>query len=146
VLVRRGAPDPCHLVFERVGCSQNCHSGCVMKLSEIKDILKADILVGEHHRDKTVAAAGGADMMEDVLSAVAEGGVLLTGLTTDQVLRTAKITGLAAIVIVRGKKPDKSLLDLAKTYDVPVLLTEYSLFVACGRLYMNGLRGLDGSW
>jgi len=26
------------------------------------------------------------------------------------------------------------------------LLTEYSLFVASGRLYINGLRGLDGSW
>jgi len=117
-----------------------------MKLSEIKEILKADVIVGEQHLDKTVAAGGGADMMEDVLSAVADGGVLLTGLTTDQVLRTAKITGLAAIVIVRGKRPDNSLLDLARTYDLPVLQTEFSLFVACGRLYMNGLRGLDGSW
>jgi len=117
-----------------------------MKLAEIKEILKATVLVGEDQLEKTVVAGGGADMMEDVLSAVADGGVLLTGLTTDQVLRTAKITGLAAIVIVRGKKPDNSLLSLARSYSVPVLLTEYSLFVACGRLYMNGLRGLDGSW
>ena len=117
-----------------------------MKLSEIKDILKATIVVGENQLDKTVVAGGGADMMEDVLSAVAEGGVLLTGLTTDQVLSTAKITGLAAIVIVRGKKPTVSLLERARSYDLPVLLTDFSLFVSCGRLYMNGLRGLDGSW
>ncbi len=117
-----------------------------MKLSEIKDILKATVVVGKDQLDKTVVAGGGADIMVDVLAAVAEGGVLLTGLTTDQVLNTARITGIAAIVIVRGKKPDESLLELARSHNLPVLLTDFSLFVACGRLYMNGLRGLDGSW
>ena len=46
----------------------------------------------------------------------------------------------------RGKTPNPQILDLARSLDLPVLRTEYSLFVACGRLYMNGLRGLDGSW
>jgi hypothetical protein len=50
------------------------------------------------------------------------------------------------LVFVRGKKPPETLIDIAKSYNLPVLLTDYSLFVACGRLYMNGLRGLDGSW
>jgi len=67
-------------------------------------------------------------------------------LTTKQVLRTAKLAGVNAIVFVRGKKPEASEIELAQSYDIPLLLTRYSLFVACGRLYMNGLRGLDGSW
>ena len=117
-----------------------------MKISEIKNILDAEILVGEDQLDKKVVAAGGADLMADVLSAVAQEAVLLTGLTTEQVLRTAKVAGVVVVVFVRGKKPDRPVIELARTYNLPVLLTRYSLFVASGRLYINGLRGLDGSW
>jgi serine kinase of HPr protein (carbohydrate metabolism regulator) len=49
-------------------------------------------------------------------------------------------------VIVRGKAPPEKMVELARHYRIPLLQTRYSLFVACGRLYMNGIRGLDGSW
>ena len=117
-----------------------------MKISEIRQFLDADVLVGEEQLDRSVVAAGGADLMADVLSAVAKEAVLLTGLTTGQVLRTAKVAEVACVVFVRGKKPDQPVLELAQTLNLPVLLTKYSLFVASGRLYINGLRGLDGSW
>jgi predicted transcriptional regulator len=117
-----------------------------MKLSEIQEILKATVLTGDEHLAKTVVAAGGADLMDDILSAVAAGSALLTGLISEKVLRTAKIAGVTVIVFVRGKEPSENLLQLARSYELPVLSTKYSLFVACGRLYMNGLRGMDGSW
>jgi predicted transcriptional regulator len=117
-----------------------------MKISEIKEILKATIITGDEQLDKTVVAGGSADLMDDVLSATAKNGLLLTGLTSEHVIRTAQVTGVVAIVFVRGKKPDEQIIDLAKSYNLPLLMTRYSLFVASGRLYMNGLRGLDGSW
>ena len=117
-----------------------------MKISEIKEILKASVITGDDQLDKTVIAGGSADLMDDVLSAIAKNGLLLTGLTTEHVIRTAQISGVAAVVFVRGKKPDEQIVNLAKSYNLPLLLTRYSLFVASGRLYMNGLRGLDGSW
>ncbi len=117
-----------------------------MKLSEIKDVLKAEVLAGEDQLDKAIVGAGGADLMEDVLAAVAEHGVLLTGLLSEDVIRTAKIAGVGAVVFVRGKRPGEDIIKLAKSQNLPVLLTRYSLFIASGRLYMDGLRGLDGSW
>jgi predicted transcriptional regulator len=117
-----------------------------MKLSEIKEILNAEFLVGEEQRNHTVFGGGGADLMDDILSAVAKGSVLLTGLNSEQVIRTAKIAEVGAVVFVRGKKPRDSILEVARSYDLPILITRYSMFVASGRLYMNGLRGLDGSW
>ena len=117
-----------------------------MKISEIKEIMKAEVLTGEERLDDVVIGGGAADLMDDVLAAAAEGAVLLTGLTTEHVLRTAKVAGVSAIVIVRGKHPDQKVIDMARGFDLPLLITKYSLFVACGRLYMNGLRGLDGSW
>ena len=117
-----------------------------MKLSEIQKILEATVLSGEDQLDRNVVGAGGADLMADVLWAVAKDAILLTGLTTEQVLRTAKVADVAAVVFVRGKRPDTPVIEMAKFYELPCMMTTYSLFVASGRLYVNGLRGLDGSW
>jgi predicted transcriptional regulator len=117
-----------------------------MKIAEVKSILDAKVLYGEDQLQSVVTAAGAADLMEDVLAAAAKGCVLLTGVTTEHVMRTAKIVGVGAVVIVRGKTPPESFVDMARNYNIPLLLSKYSLFVACGRLYMNGIRGLDGSW
>ncbi len=117
-----------------------------MKLSEIKDILKARVLCGEDRMDRVVVAGGAADLMDDVLAAAAKGCALLTGVTTDHVIRTAKIVGVETIVIVRGKTPPTEFVEMAQSFEIPLMVTDYSLFVACGRLYMNGIRGLDGSW
>jgi predicted transcriptional regulator len=117
-----------------------------MKIAEIKSILDAKVIHGEDQLQSMVNAGGAADLMEDVLAAAAKGCVLLTGVTTDHVMRTAKIAGVGAVVIVRGKTPPDTFVEMARTYNIPLLLSKYSLFVACGRLYMNGIRGLDGSW
>ena len=117
-----------------------------MKISELQDILKARILVGEDQMDRVIMGGGAADLMDDVLAAAAKDCVLLTGVITPQVIQTARIAQVCAVVIVRKKKPPGEVIDLARTYNIPLMLTDYSLFVACGRLYINGIRGLDGSW
>jgi predicted transcriptional regulator len=117
-----------------------------MKVYEVRDLLDATVLTGEAHLDQTVAGAGGADIMEAFLAAATKDAVILTGRTDDDVIRTAKVAGVAAVVFVRGKKPQESALELARSYDLPTMVTRHSLFIASGKLYMNGLRGLDGSW
>jgi predicted transcriptional regulator len=117
-----------------------------MKITEIKNALKATVIAGEDQMENTIAGAGSADLMDDVLAAATEGCALLTGVVTEQVIRTAKIARVGVIVFVRGKQPEKHVIALAKSYNIPLLLTQYSLFVASGKLYMEGLRGLDGSW
>ena len=117
-----------------------------MKISEIRDILDATVLTGQEKMDEDLFAAGAADIMEDVLQATAKGALLLTGLTTVDVVRICTVMDIGAVVFVRGNVPDEDVLELARSYDIPVLSTTLSLFVSCGRLYMHGLRGLDGYW
>lgn len=117
-----------------------------MKIAEIKDALNATVLAGEDQMEDIITGAGSADLMDDVLAAATEKCVLLTGVVTEQVIRTAKIARVGVIVFVRGKQPQKDVIALAASYKIPLLLTRYSLFVASGKLYMEGLRGLDGSW
>ena len=117
-----------------------------MKLSEIKKILNAEVICGEAYLERTITGGGAADLMDDILAAAAKGAALLTGLTAEHTLPSAKVAGVSAIVFVRGKRPEQHLISMARTYEIPLLRTDYSLFVACGRLYLEGLRGLDGSW
>lgn len=112
-----------------------------MKLSEVKDILNADVIVGEEHLDLEVKTAFGADLMSDVLAFAKAGSLLLTGLTNSQVIRTANILDIAAIILVRGKKPSTETINLAKELKIPLLTTKYILFETAGRLYAKGIVG-----
>jgi predicted transcriptional regulator len=112
-----------------------------LKLSEVKKILNADVIVGEEHLDLEVKTAFGADLMSDVLAFAKAGSLLLTGLTNSQVIRTANILDIAAIILVRGKKPSTETINLAKEFKIPLLTTKYILFETAGRLYAKGIVG-----
>ena len=117
-----------------------------MRIEEIKNILKARVLCCEAAMDNFIVAGGSADLLNDILYALAKDCVLLTGGLTLDSIRKATVAGIGAIVMVRGKEIDKKILDLARENNIPVLSTDFSLFVASGRLYSAGLRGLDGTW
>ncbi len=84
-------------------------------------------------------------MMSDILAALSEDGILLTGLATVQVVNTALISGVQAIVFVRNKTPNPGVIETARQNDMPLLATPLSMFVSCGRLFEKGLTGLNGA-
>ena len=112
-----------------------------MKLSEIKEILEAEVHTGEELLDSEVDAAFGSDLMSDVLAFVNDRVLLLTGLVNPQVVRTAEMMDISAIVFVRGKRPDDTVVALAKAKNIVILSTTHTLYVASGRLFVAGLTG-----
>lgn len=112
-----------------------------MKLYEMQKLLTATQLCGDYAcLDIEVATGCGADLMSDVLAFTKDGALLLTGLTNPQVVRTADVGGLLAVVFVRGKLPSAETLEMAKSLDVPLFMTKHTLFEACGILFSNGLK------
>ncbi len=112
-----------------------------MKISTIIELLDAKILCGEDKIENEVHSACGSDMMSDVLAYVKEQAVLLTGLVNLQVVRTADMMDMKCIVFVRGKTPSPELVELAAESGMVLLKTDERMYVACGKLYENGLRG-----
>ena len=112
-----------------------------MTLAEVRDILEAEMILGSHPEKVEVAMGCGADLMSDVLSYSKTGGLLLTGLTNAQVVRTADMADVIAVCFVRGKRPPPETVELAKTNGLPLLATRLPMFESCGRLYRSGLRG-----
>ena len=114
-----------------------------MKLRQIRDILQADVLWGDGLLENEVSYAFGSDLMSDVLAFVKTGTILLTGLINSQVIRTAEMADVTAILFVRGKVPDEDVIALAKENSIAILTTKNTLFTTSGILYSCGLRGIE---
>ena len=114
-----------------------------MQIQKIAELLDAKVLCGNDHLDGTVKSACGCDMMSDVLAFVKDQAVLLTGLCNPQVVRTAEMMDMRCIVFVRGKLPPDEVIRLANDAGIVVMTTNERMYVACGKLYANGLAGGD---
>ena len=112
-----------------------------MTLAEAIGVLKAEKLVDGADDQAELAGCFAADLMSDVLAYAKAGSMLLTGLTNTQVVRTANVLDIAAIILVRGKKPSQETVTLAHDLKIPILTTKYILFETAGRLYMKGIVG-----
>ncbi len=114
-----------------------------MRVYEIKEILDAEVLCGNDFMDSEISYAFGSDLMSDVLAFVKGKTLLLTGLTNQQVVRTAEMADLSAIVFVRGKKPGDDIVELAVGKGITLLTTRYTMYIASGKLYSHGLEGVS---
>jgi predicted transcriptional regulator len=114
-----------------------------MTLKEIKELLQAEVITGEDRLDLEINFAGGSDLMSDVLAFGKPGILLLTGLSNSQSVRTANIIDAKAIVYVRGKKPDKMGIELAREKGIPLLSTKFMMYTTCGLLFSHGLPGVS---
>jgi predicted transcriptional regulator len=108
-------------------------------LREVKEILDAEVIVGHDRLDLEIKAAGCGDLMSDVLVFCKPGSLLLTGLNNPHIIRTADVLDIAAIIMVRGKRPFPETIQLAEELQIPILTTKYILFESVGRLYAKGI-------
>jgi hypothetical protein len=112
-------------------------------LSQIKALLKAKTIYEGMGGLIDVKIVKASDLMSDVLAFSEPGKLLLTGLTNNNAIRTCDIAGISVIVFVRGKRPSQATVELAKKCKIAVLITQLSMFDACGILYTQGLRGVQ---
>lgn len=112
-----------------------------MRIRDILPVIDAELLTQPEHLDREVLAVCGSDLMSDVLAFTRAKALLLTGLTSVQVIRTAEVVDLVGIVFVRGKRPSPEVIEMAKESDLPLLVTRHPLYETCGKLYRCGLKG-----
>jgi len=110
-----------------------------MKISQIRELLDAEVLCLEGLLDEDVHSACGSDMMSDVLAFVKDQAVLLTGLVNSQVIRTAQMMDMICVVFVRSKRPTLEMIEIAEENNIVLLATDKRMYEACGTLYENGL-------
>lgn len=112
-----------------------------MKISEIAELIKAEICTKNYDDSIDIFSACSADLMSDVMAFSKSNALLLTGLVNPQVIRTAEMMDIKAVVFVRGKKPLDNMIEMAEEKEIVLLATDYPMFVASGKLYKSGIHG-----
>ncbi len=114
-----------------------------MNVQEIVKIINGTVLTPQVPLNREVKGGCGADLMSDVLASIKPDAVLLTGLCNIQVVRTAQMADVRAIVFVRGKMPQPETIELAAQECIPLITSPFGTFELCGRLYQAGLKSSE---
>jgi len=121
-----------------------------MKLSEIIHKYNCKVYTNETYKDKTINFAFCSDLMSDALMIlnsvkdprILEESILITGLTTNQSIRTAEMLDVEVVLLVRGKIPSLKVIDLAIESNIILLSTEHTMFNISGLLYQDQIKGI----
>ena len=114
-----------------------------MNVTELISLINGKLLNPDANLSREIKGGCGADLMSDVLASIQPEAVLLTGLCNPQVVRTAQMADVAAIILVRGKKAPQETIDLAAEEKIALISSPFGMFELCGRLYQAGLRSLE---
>ncbi len=121
-----------------------------MKLNEIIRLMDAKSYTPSLMVDKEIRFAFCSDLMSDALvimnsvkdPKILDHTILITGLATQQSIRTAEMLDVDVVLLVRGKIPSEKVILLAHEAGVMLLSTETTMFNASGILFEQGLRGV----
>ncbi|MCJ7694188.1 MAG: DRTGG domain-containing protein [Anaerolineaceae bacterium] len=114
-----------------------------MLLNEILKVSEGILLTNTTNLEVQAKGAFAADLMSDVLASIQPEAILLTGLCNPQVVRTALIADVKAIIFVRAKNPAPETIELANSEDVPLISSPLGLYELSGRLHKAGLLSLE---
>jgi len=113
-----------------------------LKLRDVLTAVNGRAVSNRIDMDFEVQRGIGADLMSDVLRFGGEGMLLVTGLTNPQVIRTAEMVGIPALLFVRAKLPPPETVSLAQEAGIALLTTQFTMYESSGLLLKNGLAGI----
>ena len=113
-----------------------------MKLGKVLSTVEGIVVCSDADLDFEVCCGGSADLMSDVLRFGRDDMLLITGLTNPQVIRTAEMVGIPALLFVRAKYPPPETVAVAEEAGISLFATRFTLYEASGRLYKAGLTGV----
>ena len=114
-----------------------------MTIIEILKLIEGEVVTQNSEMDIVVTHAFTSDLMSDVLTIKDQEGIaLLTGLANVQTIRTVEMAGLNLVVLLRGKKANDDMIEIAEENDIVIIETKYSAFRVSAILYNAGIKSL----
>ncbi|MCT4616452.1 MAG: serine kinase [Marinifilaceae bacterium] len=106
-----------------------------MKVKDIAEKLNLEICSGEQGLDKEIEGGYTSDLLSDVMGNADDNHVWITLQTHKNTMAVAALKELAAIVLVKGYKPDKDTLEQSNIEGIPILSSTLEAFELTGKLY-----------
>ncbi len=111
-----------------------------MKIAEIVNIAGGKVVCGHEWTDREITSAFSSDLLSDVLTINKVDILLITGVANLQTIRTAEMAEVACILLVRNKKANREMIELAKDNRLVIIECPFSMFGTSGKLYQAGIK------
>jgi hypothetical protein len=112
-----------------------------MNVAEAAKKIDGTIITVAAATDREVQGGYASDLLSDVMGNSREGDLWVTMQKHVNIVAVAQLNGLAAIVLVNGRKPEPDALARAEEAGIPVISTPLQAFDAIGILYAQGIHG-----
>ena len=106
-----------------------------MKVKDVAEKLGLEVYSAPEGLDREVTGGYSSDLLSDVMGHAKEGQIWITLQTHKNIMAVASLRDLAAIVLVKGFKPDADTMELSVQEGIPVLGTKMQAFELSGSLY-----------
>jgi len=107
-----------------------------MKLGELAGQIGATIQAGRREQASVeVERVYAGDVISDLLREASDTTLLVTSLSSLQLLRVAELMDVPGICFVNGRLPDPELVAAAAARGILLLVSQAGMFETCGKLY-----------
>ena len=106
-----------------------------MKVSDLISALGLVVYGGETGLNREIEGGYVSDLLSDVMGNADEGHVWVTLQSHRNVLAIASLKELAAVIIIKGYKPDAQTIEDSNREGVPLLGSDAENFEIAGKLY-----------
>lgn len=106
----------------------------VMKVKEVAEKLGLEVYSAPEGLDREVTGGYTSDLLSDVMGHAREGQIWITLQTHKNIMAVASLRDLAAIILVKGFKPDADTIELSVQEGIPLLGTKMQAFELSGSL------------
>ena len=110
-----------------------------MRVGEVIAKIGAEVLCCRDSLDKEISLVIASDLMSEVLTVNDDNILLVSGLSNLQLVRTAEMLDIPAVIIVRGKDVTDEMIELASAKGIILAKSTDSMFTVCGILHDAGL-------
>ncbi|MDR0368241.1 MAG: serine kinase [Bacteroidales bacterium] len=106
-----------------------------MTVRELAEKINLNVFSGEKGLDNEISGGYTCDLLSDVMGHAEAGHVWITLQTHKNIMAIASLKELAAIIVVKGSKPDDDTLQQSNEENIPILGTALEEFEISGMVY-----------
>jgi len=110
-------------------------------VAEAAERIEGTLVAGVAASKGEIQGGYASDLLSDVMANSHEGDLWVTLQKHANVVAVAQLNGLAAIVLVNGRKPEPDTLARAEEMGIPIISTPLQAFDAIGILHAQGIHG-----
>jgi hypothetical protein len=112
-----------------------------MNVTEAAQKIQGTLMAGNAAAEREIQGGYASDLLSDVMGNSREGDLWVTMQKHVNIVAVAQLNGLAAIVLVNGRKPEPDTQARAEEIGIPIISTPLQAFDVVGILYAQGVRG-----